>query len=294
MNRSLLTAALLAAGLAVAPASLPAREAPPIASAARISTPDPAVQIRHLGRLFRAGDLAGLAQGLVPPATWEEIRLAYELKQLDGVDDHERAAFAEQLDRIAGMDAVDRLMAEIEPQLEKARPQAAGALLLGMGAMQVALASPDSDFTESQRAALQSALPGIQRWAGSTDFLSSHTLRQALTLLTDAVRRTGVTDLDQLKQLPLESALDRAGMVFAAAKDAVRLYGVDLDAIADSLQVEVLEVDGDSARVRATVMLFGAPVWSEHDLVLVEGRWYGKDAVRRITLRQHHHEDIDS
>ena len=131
-------------------------------------------------------------------------------------------------------------------------------------------------------AVLQAALPGVQQWASSTDFLSSATMRQALTLLVDAARRTGINDLDQIKALPLEGVLDRATPVLAAAKQAVRLYGLDLDAVADSLQVEVLEIDTERARVRTTVTLFGAPVWHEHDLQLVEGRWYGKHAAIQI------------
>ena len=137
-----------------------------------------------------------------------------------------------------------------------------------------------------QREALRQAFPGIQEWAGGTDFLSSDNMRHALTIVTDAARRSGITSLDELKSLPLESALDRAGNVLAAAKDAVRLYGIDLDAIADSLQVEVLEIDGSTARVRTTVTVFNAPIATEHDLVLLEGRWYGKEAAENFDVAE--------
>ena len=85
--------------------------------------------------------------------------------------------------------------------------------------------------------------------------------------------------------------LHRAGTVLTAAKQAVRLYGIDLDAVADSLHVEVLAIDGETARVRTTITLFDAPVWAEHDLVLVEGRWYGKQAM--IHWSEHEDEDFD-
>jgi hypothetical protein len=288
MKRTLLSLALLA-GLAGASPSLLAQPSEALsAQVAGMVAPSPAAQVEELARLFRAGDLTGLAQAMVPPSKWEEMRTAYELARLEPVTDEDRARFEEKFERITAPDAVDRLMAEIEPKLAEARPQAPGALLMAFGAMQVAIASPDSDLTDDQRAALQAAFPGIQRWAGNTDFLSSVVMRDALTLVTDAARRTGITDIDQLKSLPLEAALDRAGTVFAAAKDAVRLYGIDLDAIADSLQVEVLDLDGDSARVRTTVIVFDAPISLDHDLVLVEGRWYGKDAIVHV-----HDGDID-
>ncbi len=277
MNRTLLSLTLLAA------LTGPASAAPAVESTApagyqttRYAVPDPAVQVREWARLFRASDVAGLARALVPPSRWEEARLAYELKQLDPISDHDRAEYADKIEMITAPDAVDLLMFEIEPELEKARVQFPGAMLMAFGAMHVALNSPDSDLTEEQREMLQKVVPGIQTWASTTDFLSSDTMRQALTLVTDAARRAGIDDLDQLKALPLDAALDRASPMLAATKQAVRLYGIDLDAIADSLHVDVLGIDGETARIRATVMLFGAPVWAEHELVLVEGRWYGK------------------
>lgn len=292
MNGKLISLTLLIAGLVGATSPLLAKDAPPSPPrVAKATTPDPARHVEDVARLFRAGDLSALAQALLPPAQWELLRLNYELKRLEPISDEDRAKFAEKIARVTSPDAVDVLMAEIEPELEKARPQAAGALLMGFGAMQMAVASPDSDLTDEQRAALESALPGIQHWASTTDFLSSSTMRNALTLLTNAARNAGISDIDQLKAMPLEDALVRAGTVFAAAKDAARLYGVDLDAVADSLRVEVLSNDGLTARVRSTVIVFDAPVWTEHELVLVQGRWYGKHAVTH--LNDHHASNVD-
>lgn len=289
MNARFLSPLLLVAGL-LCQGTPPAAQAQPAAAkaAASHSVPDPARQIEHWARLFRAGDVADLAEAMMPASKWEEAKLVYELHQLDPLSEAERAEFAEKLERITGPDAVDLLMAEIEPELEKARPQAPGALMMAIGGMQLAIASPESKFTDEQRQVLQGALPGIQQWVSTTDFLSSETMREALTLLTTAARQTGIRDLDQLKALPLESVLGHASSMLAAAKQAVGLYGLDLDAIADSLQVEVLEIDGERARVRTTITLFDAPVWHEHDLVLFEGRWYPKHSVEHV-----HVEDIE-
>lgn len=287
MKRKVLTLALLAAGLIGGASTVLLAQAPVAAPKAQVvvpaGVPDPATQIENWARLFRAGNVSALAQALVPPSKWDKLRRTYELKRLEPTSAEDRAEFTEKLEQVLAPDAVDRYMAEIEPELEKARPQAAGAMLMAFGAMQLAVTSPESKLSDEQRAVLQAALPGVQEWASGTDFLSSDTMRQALTLLTDAARRTGLTDLDQIKALPLEGVLDRVTPLLAAAKQAVRLYGLDLDTVADSLQVDVLEIDGVRARVRTTVTLFGSPVWHQHELQLVEGRWYGKDAVIQVT-----------
>lgn len=274
-----LMAALAGSGAVVA--------APTIASAQRVSTsttaavPDPAAQIHEMARLFRAGDVVGLVHDLVPPSKWEEARLAFEAKQRQPISDEKRAKFQEAIVRFTSASAVDDLMAEIQPRLDEARPQLPGALLMGFAAMQMSISSPDSDLTDEERATLSAAFPSFQSWAISTDFLSPATMRQALILLTDAARRTGITDLDQLRALSPDDLLFRAEPMLSAAKDAARLYGIDLDAIADSLQVEVLGIDGDKASVRTTVTVFNAPLSANQELVLVDGRWYAKGAAAR-------------
>ncbi|MBD8526689.1 hypothetical protein [Pseudomarimonas arenosa] len=283
MKQKLLSIALVAAG-ALAASSPFWAEPTQAASAYSASTnaPDPARQIQDWARLFRTGNVPALARAVVPESRWDQLVAAYELQKLHPLSERDRAQYAEKISRLTAPDAVEQLMVEIEPKLEEARPQAPGALMMGMGALQLAATSPESELTDEQRQALQNAIPGIQDWANRTDFLDSTTMRQALGLITEAARRARLDNLDEIRGLPLEAALDRASTMLAAAKQATRLYGLDLDQIADSLTVDVLEMHGESARVRTTIVLFDAPVSFEHDLELVEGRWYGKEAARHL------------
>lgn len=269
---------LLIAGLLSPATELWAQNGVEARSVATRSAPDPAQQVLEMARMLRSNDLVGLVQAAVPPSAYEEMRTAYELNRLEPTSESKRAEFAEKLDKLAAPDAVDQLMVEIEPKLVEARPKAPSAILMGIGAAQLALLSDESDLTDDQREALQRALPGFQDWVTSTDFLSSSSLREALTLVTDAVRNTGIRDIDQLKSMSLEQAIAQAETVLAASKQALLIYGLDLDAIADSMQVEVVSMDATTARVRTTVTVFDAPIFAEQDLVLLDGRWYGKQA----------------
>lgn len=280
MKRNLLSMSLLLASLIGVTQPLLAADGPQVNhQVASVSVPDPAQQIRDLARSLRNNDLAAIVRAMVPPAKFQQMRQAYELERGKPTSEADRAEFEEKLARLTAADAVDTLMAEIEPKLAEARPQAAGAVMMGIGAMQMALAAPDTDLTADQRATLQAALPGIQRWVTTTDFLSSVSMRQALTLVTDAARSTGIGNLDQLKMLSFEEVLAKAGSMLSASKEAVRIYGLDLDAIVESTQVEVIAIEGQTARVRTTVTVFDAPVSTEVELVLVDGRWYGKEAL---------------
>lgn len=272
LSLSLCCAALLSAGVAQA-APLQSLAQQVSNSASMAATPDPARQLLEAARLFRSNDVVGLAQLLLSDAQFQKARTAYETQRGREPTDAERAEFAEKLAKFTAPDAVDQLMAEIEPKLAEVRPQASGAIMMGLGALQVAVASNNTELSADQREALTRLLPGIQAWATRTDFLSSTTARQALTYVSDAVRGTGVDTLDELRALSFDQALSKAGAVLAAGKRSVALYGIDLDAIAQSMQVQVLSQQGDQARVRITVTVFNTPISGEHDLVLRDGVW---------------------
>jgi len=282
MKTPLLTLAVLLAGLSGA-ALLQARAEAPLPAKIEVhvpaGVPNPAQQMRDVIHLMRANDLLGLMQAVVPPAEFRTLREAYEAKRLEPSSEREREEFAEGLAKLIAADAVDTLMAELEPQLAKGAAQSEGMLLIGLGALNIAANSPDSDLTDTQQTSLKQALPGLQRWIIAADFFNPAVMRDALTLLSDAARRSGIRSLDELKALPFEELLGRAGSVFGAAKQALFLYGLDVEAIAATTRVELLALEGDRARIRTTVTVFDAPIASEHELVLLEGRWYSREAL---------------
>ncbi len=289
MRSTMLTLSLLAC-LGLAPQTLPAQTPTTVAMSA-VAAADPSVQLQDLVRQFRSNDLAAIVRGSLPPAHYQTLIDKYEEARSKPISDKDRADFAEGLQKLIAPDAVDQLMAEIEPKMRERAVQSEGMILMGLGAMNMAVTSPDSDLTEEQRAMLKRALPGIEAWVIETDFFSVDTLRQALTLMADAARRTGISDLDQIRMLSFEQLLAHGGRMLGAGKQAVKLYGIDLDAIVSTARMEVLEVEGDEARVRTTVTVFDAPLHFEQSLVLVEGRWYTKEAAR--DWNRHVHIEFD-
>jgi hypothetical protein len=293
MNIRKLSLALMLAGAAALPLQAGAQDLNAAAAQSAFATaPDPARQVEEVVRLLRANDVATLVQVLTPPEQYRQLLAAYEQKRSQPVDPREREEFAEAIDKLIAADAVDRLMAEIEPKLREGAAQSEGMILMGLGALNIAANSKKSDLTPEQRTMIKAVLPGLERWIIATDFFSEDAARQALTLLSDGARRTGILSLDQLQALPLEDALARAGTMLDASKQALRLYGIDIDAIVSTAKVEVLAMEGEHARIRTTVTVFDAPISGEQELVLLEGRWYSADAVKNWQTKfdqGHHH-----
>jgi PAS domain-containing protein len=275
LTLSLLGALALGSSLLVSqPVS--AQVAPMLAASAAA---DPAQHVRDVVDALRRNDLPALVQAALPPQQYREAVDGWEKLRLSPTSEEDRAEFEAALQKWTAADTVDRVMAEIEPKLRERAVQSEGMVLMGLGAMHMAVNSPDSELDEEQRTMLKAALPGIENWVIATDFFDPATLRQALGLLVDAARGTGISSIDQIKMLSFDQALRRAGQMLTAGKQAVKLYGLDLDAIIASTRVELIEREGERARVRATVTAFNAPISTELELSLVEGRWYSSEAL---------------
>ena len=286
---------VLSLALAVASSvSVPVFAQLSVAAAAAQAATDPAIQILEMAEQFRRNDVAALVSGGLPPDKYDELLAEYERERLEPISDADRAEFLEGVGRLTAEGAVDRLMEEITPKLQEGEAQSAGLTLMAIGALNMAVTSPESDLSVEQREQLRMALPALEHWLSVTDFFSPELARSALTALAEGVRKTGVDSLDTLRSLSLEQVMGRAGQMLAAGKEAARVYGIDLDAIASTLEVEVLELAGDTARVRTTIEVFNAPIASEHELVRIGGRWYGKQASGHWQFGSDDQADADS
>lgn len=278
MKRTILSIALLSVTFFAQPLFAQTAERVPTTRSSAALT-DPASDFRAIVRAVRNNDVAALVRAAIPGSKYQEMETAYELHRSKPTTDAERAKFEEKWSKFIAADAVDQWMAHIEPKLIEARPKVAGALLMGLGGLQIALASDDSGLSAEQRAQVEAMIPGFQRWAGATDFLSSVSMRQAAGFITDAARSSGIRTVDDFRNLSLQQALAKANPFLLAGKQALSLYGLNVNQILDTLRVEVISVQGATARIKTTITIFDAPISAEHEMALVEGHWYGKEAV---------------
>jgi hypothetical protein len=263
-----LSLALMSTAGAAAPVQ--AERTPQIALLAQ---PDPAQQIMSHIRALQSSDMQALLRSATDQAGYDALRAKYEFARSAPIGEHDRKEFAESFGKLLAPDAENALMQEIEPELVKNRPQMAGALLMGFGAMQMALAKQDDSLSEAERSALQALVPEVQKWAGSTDFLSSDLMRKVIRIGVNTAKNSGIRSLDDAKALSFEQATQRADQVLLALKQAALVYNLPIDQILDSTRVQTLKVQGTEATVRSSVTVFGVPLSHEFELSFSEGRW---------------------
>jgi hypothetical protein len=230
---------------------------------------------------FRANDLKTLLAAALPPAQLDKLRAEWDAERQQPLSEEERLEFAENWGKLTAPDGIDRIMAEIEPQLVELKPQMAG--LIGMGQVLASSAIAQStDLTAEQKAQATQFMNGLGAWAMKTDFSDPALLRQSLTALAEGLRATGIKTLDDARALTFDELLVRIGQAMGGFKQALAVYGFSLDEMADSVKTELVSENGDSARVKVSYALFGAPMSFESDMERVDGQWYGKDMLEQI------------
>jgi hypothetical protein len=230
---------------------------------------------------FRANDLKALLEAALPPAQLDRFRAEWEAERQQPLSEEERLEFAASWGKLTAPDGVDRIMAEVEPQLAQLKPQLAGLIAMGQGIATMAIAQ-STELTEAQKAQATQFMNGLGAWASTTDFSDPTLLRQALTALAGGLRATGIQSLEEVHALSFDELLVRTGHALRGFKQALAVYGLSLDELADSVQTELLSETGDRARVRVSYTLFGTPLSFESELERRDGRWYDKEMLEQI------------
>lgn len=226
---------------------------------------------------MKTGDLEAFLKNAMPEADYAAARKDWEAARTGALDPQEEAELNATLARLQADDAVDTLMAEIEPRLAEVRGQLP--LLLGI-AQTVGHAgiSNSEELTDDQKTAANELLGAMGRWAGGRDLADPELAREAVVIAVQAGRSLELESASDLQALEFEEMMQRAGIMFRASKDMLRVYGLDVDAMLDSVTAETLSEDGDRAMVRMRFEFLETNQKIDFPMVRRNGRWYSEDA----------------
>lgn len=272
---SLAVASLITLGLvACQKDETPAAVAPPS---------DPAATIERSAADLRAGDLLAVVRTTVPPNHYDRMRTEWKQRVInDPPSEEEKAQFAETMAKLTAPDAEAALYAEFEPQLAAMEAEMAAQLplMVGMGrgfAMQTVQQS--EQLTADQKKQAGELVDALATWLQGVNFFDREIAKQAIAKTVATARELNLQTLDQVQALEFEQALQKGGVALRGLFDVLALYGLKIDETLSSVDAQVLTQEGDAARVKVAYQVFGKPLEVETDMVRVEDRWYGKDAL---------------
>ncbi len=237
---------------------------------------------------LRAGDFNQFVALALPPAELERMRANWQKALLDEpTGAGEAEDFRQSLAKLTAPNAVDALMAEIEPTLvefeTKTAPQMP--MMIGMGRGLVLSGIEESQLTAEQKAQAAALVDALGNWLASTPFTDRARVRQALTHLVESARALEVRELDELRALSFDDALAKGGIAWHGVSKALAVYDLSIDQALASTHARTVKLDGDTATVRVSTEVLGKPLSTEIEMVRVDGRWYAKSLIDEIAAR---------
>lgn len=260
----------------------PSDQAPAPASQAAVQhgadAPLAAVQIPT--QLLRNDDYAGFAIATLPPPLYAQVQQAWAQGHsrwpLDELPFANRlpqlmAALSQADAKITLTQGFERNFAGATGEMQTAA-QALG--VFGAGYL-----SSHADISEAQRAHYTQLVSAASAWASHAPLGDRAKGLASIASMTQAARASGLHDEADFARYGMDDSLRRISPVIAASKATIARYKLDLNAALDSIQLELLEEDGDRASVRMQYKLGVHAIDAQVETVRVDGRWYLADFI---------------
>ena len=281
LTRIALLAALAAAGFGCnqqPAATAPTASAPAVAAPA--ATPDVAVAMAV--KALRDNNLAGLFAASLPPGEYAKLKADWN-KDINSepVSEEDRKQFTETMTKLTAPGAEDKMFAEIKPQLDEMDKQAAQIpmmVAMGQGFAQSAI-QQNKELTDAQKTQVSQLLDATAKWAQTTKFTDPMLVKSAIAVVCKTARDLNLKSVDEARALSYEQGMQKAGIVLGGVKQVLAVYGLNMDKALDSVKVQTVSANADTAKVKISYTAFDTPFSTESDLVRVDGKWYGKDAI---------------
>lgn len=247
------------------------------------TTPDAAVKAIYQN--MRNNNIAGLIDSVLPPSAVNKLKADWS-KELNKnpISDTEKKEFADQMAKLMASDAESKLFAEIEPKLKEAdqQMQQMPVMVPMFQGMIKSGVEQNKDITAEQKKLVGDIIDAMAKWALTAKFTDQALVKQAIGVVCKTARDLNIKTLDEIRALNYDQGMQKAGILLGGIKKLTEIYGLSFDKMIDSVKVEVVSTQADTAKVRVTSTLFDSQFVSESEMVKVDGKWFGKEVVEQL------------
>jgi len=247
------------------------------------ATPDQAILASV--RALRANDINAFLTASVPAPEVAKMKADWAKHMTEKpVTDDDRKKFAEQMTKLTAPGAEDKLYAEIEPQLKKFDQESAAQMpmliAMGQGFVQSSI-QQSKDLTEEQKKQSAALVVAAGTWAQNVKFTDPALVKASIAAICKTARDLNLKSLDEVRALSYDQGMLKAGIALGGVKQILDVYGLKLDQALDSIKAETLSSTADTAKVKVSYTAFDQPFSTESELVKLDGKWYGKQAIEK-------------
>ncbi len=182
-------------------------------------------------------------------------------------------------------DAQARLQAQWLPKLAGYQRQYADQLPMLMSVLQmVAGTAIDQSATlaAAEKAPLHDIVGVIGPWAAKAPWFDAGKARQGIAITVTTVHGLGITDVQKLSELDLDTAMSTYAGFFKGLKQLLALYGLDLNASLASAHVSAMAIDADHARLKIDYTLLDQPMTISSIAVRIDHRWFVQNLIDTV------------
>lgn len=260
----------------------------PAAAIAAPNTPDAAIAVSI--KALHDNNVAALLENSLPAPEVAKLRVDWNKDMIsEPVTDEDRKQFAEHMATLTAPDAEAKMYAQIQPKLAEFDKQSAQQMpmliAMGQGFARSTIAQ-NKDMSEAQKKQAEDLLDATAQWAQTTKFTDPTLVKAAIAIVCKTARELNLKTVDEARALSYDQAMQKAGIVLGGVKAVLAVYGLNMDKSLESVKVEAESATGDTAKVKVTYTAFDKPFATEADMVLVDGRWYGKHAIEQWKKHQ--------
>ena len=235
----------------------------------------PEAAVRQLALHLHDNDLVGFARNAVPPAeyarletAWREGRSRWPLTELPLDEQLEPflATLAAPGSERSLLQGFNRNFANQNKDLRDAARS--------LGSFGVQYVKREGVYTAEERAHYAQVITALSEWGAQAPLGDPKHGATAISKLTAAARRTGLSSEQSLRETGMTESLRRLGPFFAQAKATLASYGLPLDRSFSELRTELVEEKGDQARIRLHYPLGKREIDTVVSLQRRDGQWY--------------------
>ncbi len=214
------------------------------------TTPENAVRAGLV--LTRNGDFDGLLRSTLPPADYQAWRDEWQRarSQQPAPTPEQRAHFAQLMRELTAPGAEEKLLKQVQPQLDQLRTHRAQNLPMLLGILQAAGNDlvQNAGLSPNQKQQATQTVAALAAWAQHADLADQAKAKQAIGVICATARKLNLQTLDQWRALEYPQVMARYATGWDGLKQSLRVYCLDLGATFENAKLETLSEDGTNAR----------------------------------------------
>ncbi len=224
---------------------------------------------------MKSNDLKSLIKNSLSQEQYNDLVTEFENNKTGNFSEADKAQFAQTVTMLTADGAEDNLYAMVEPQLEQARAMLP--MMLMMGKDQILQGIKENPMLpETQRDSAATVVGAAMDWMGENDILSEDKTKAAISAMVATAKELNMTSLDDVENMSFDQALEKGSIALGGVKNILGAYGVSMDDMLNSVEVDNVDVKGDTASMLVTFEMFGESVSQVMNMVKKDGVWIGE------------------